>query len=1680
MISLNIKSSKKKKKYYLSDVCADDKGTNEPAIPFLDDDNFANLIEKILSENVKDWDVRIPKTIREQKIDSQIYDMMTEKDKEDLIPRLGERLRVNMEWQNIKSGKSEIGRTGGARNQVERLRKFDRPASERIKYKQGSFVTKRVRRPGNLIFPVHKYFMFEVAAKRKDMNLNTFLDEVIKFAAACLNDKTNGTFHAGISESGEIVGSIIDIDKVDEAVTKAIRENFKEYQVETVLKCIRSPQCIEVISASSKIDNKHVVEIDVVPQSAVVGNQTFSVKGKKKGMYLFYRYLDCEVKELDPAEIGEYIDRERNVLLEQRVEAEKRKTRARKENLTKTFKDFFCCGENEFEESLYPVLVLSHMKAIDRPKFASGDLFKSVPWRAVLDFNEKDDENGFQEIIENVHGKVFITHTIEDFSHHKRDDKTLKKTRDEITESSVPAWIYCNGSGKNESNEDARTWIHEKSKIFEKVLEFYNDIIPDRRGRICIPIFEKGNSVFTEAITQLILTFKKQCLVLSPSKSIVSMCWHELSCRPNTFPPKSTIDDFFLIGLPWNQINECIDAMIKLPKQLDGIQIPRSNGPPFTVEKKTVNELSDLDIVSINESFDIEHLDDEEKHLKEQQAREEYYQGGCIQWSNFFFKDQVLERDVYKELETHIRHAVELYDQEYLAVQKVAVYHQPGSGGSTTSRQILWNLRQDYRCCVVNKITNQTCDQIGRFRVLGEENDEENDIKPVLVLLDDNNEDAIAQFVDDLENESYNYNCDSFCVLLICFRVSALPLDRPAKYVMLRQVLSKDEHCWFQKSYDNLITKYNQNRGCNPKTLLAFNIMKENFNEESIKKSVRDFICDLTEKQRKMLKHLSFLNAYDLHFQSVPISCFDPLMAPPVQWIKYLNPSIRVLTSLCRKQGYGGHNSAIRMSNYRLSKPVLNTILDIEREKALGEGQTTVGELALEVMDSDCFRISFYKHEHKILMNILGDIMKKRDRIEANKGKLEKFSPLITELLDQKDTDQAIKIVSTTYEITDDPLVAQQLARLNAEVGNWEKAHQAIDDAINKKPNNSYLIHTKGQLYKDQMQTSFSSFNKEGTFPESNVDEAIRLTDKAMACYRKSQSLSESQDMSQQNPAGYESEILMAIELLRLLNQCTSLKPLSAVMRRSIRPEIISQQNYSFLKALPAIVNITVEKLERILHGTNRHIFHSHSRSLYTLEKKQLDRHKRELAKHFDVDNTLTLNKNEKFVPANVWSFLSAIRYADMKGLLKTIQIMSRQMNELRHYQLRIYLAMCFSVSLWNPSMIPIDPNDLLLLSRKYYETFGSSKSELAKLESYLYFTVFHWPLHSRQNWDSRISPYSVWSRAVSEWLQMDSKRSFKQRRSDKIFFYLGNKEQYPGLIRIEGSSSISNLARFQGIVNDNGTEINLTIHSFQSNQGHSLKIPFVKRLGRNVLYNRRTEVVIGIGLQGPRADWLEKPSSFRTFYKSSSKKYSQRQHHSMGNAPERYSHGRDSSQRNQGINSFNEWPRNTQSRSSCQRLQHSAPGEYQNQSQELRNTQPIPSYQESQYDNLTTEEHPYKSHGQKNTEPMLSGQRLQPWTTGGSSYLSQGKQPKSGDLLPEQIKHSQWEMFSSTPTNMAMQKQQGESKHAGGSGQHFNKAVGNRFNVAPAKQIGKFDNLKKTRYHLMHNILSYHLKTKY
>jgi hypothetical protein len=83
-------------------------------------------------------------------------------------------------------------------------------------------------------------------------------------------------------------------------------------------------------------------------------------------------------------------------------------------------------------------------------------------------------------------------------------------------------------------------------------------------------------------------------------------------------------------------VNECVSGILKSTKITQGIKIPRANGVPHTIDERVVSELSDLEIVGINECRGVEQLTADERCTKEQEFREEYHRGGEAKWQNFF------------------------------------------------------------------------------------------------------------------------------------------------------------------------------------------------------------------------------------------------------------------------------------------------------------------------------------------------------------------------------------------------------------------------------------------------------------------------------------------------------------------------------------------------------------------------------------------------------------------------------------------------------------------------------------------------------------------------------------------------------------------------------------------------------------------------------------------------------------------------------------------------------------------------------------------------------------------------------------------------------------------------------------------------------------------------------------
>ncbi|XP_052402387.1 sterile alpha motif domain-containing protein 9-like isoform X2 [Carassius gibelio] len=173
-------------------------------------------------------------------------------------------------------------------------RPFDK-RSESFEYIQNDILPPETG-PSNLIDPLHEYKLMANTENASEVNVfKKFRNETFRFAAACMNTRTNGTIHFGVGDEplykhGQIIGlEVPSRDKYVDEFDKGLQEHFKG-KSNIAMACIRPPKFVKVKCPDSK--DKWVIEIDVVPKYKLTQKKLFYTtldKKKKKSRCLFIR-----------------------------------------------------------------------------------------------------------------------------------------------------------------------------------------------------------------------------------------------------------------------------------------------------------------------------------------------------------------------------------------------------------------------------------------------------------------------------------------------------------------------------------------------------------------------------------------------------------------------------------------------------------------------------------------------------------------------------------------------------------------------------------------------------------------------------------------------------------------------------------------------------------------------------------------------------------------------------------------------------------------------------------------------------------------------------------------------------------------------------------------------------------------------------------------------------------------------------------------------------------------------------------------------------------------------------------------------------------------------------------------------------------------------------------------------
>ncbi|XP_076444627.1 sterile alpha motif domain-containing protein 9-like [Babylonia areolata] len=1031
---------------------------------------------------------------------------------------------------------------------LETYRAFDTQPKRSDVYEKGHVLPNESLRPGgNLLEPLHKYRIISTCDPA------ALAKETVTFAAACMNERVNGTIHFGVRGrqdcgpkeiAGEIVGMQVNETQYNLAVTDEIYSSFFPDQVDVALACIREVVCIPILHKDDADRCLSVVEVDVVPRTELVTDKTFYLKPHqdRNARPKLFRYMQGNATEIEGKDLSDFLDYKKT-LYELRKESETsfQKSMYRKHLHNKLH--HLLTGGYKYAD-IYPVVFLSPCsdEMTDEYLLENFRCLKSVDPIAVFDFDPLNDglhshPTGLYTMMERQLSQVHKTLTTDNFDENSEENKnstgnTFGKLHDDICNSSLRTWIFCNGYGPLGKREfQPAEWIRKRALGFKEALRFYEKQIPKENARILIFVLSSCCDVLLPALEEVFAKFPDQWILIAENEKAVQTLVSEL--RRRAYVDKEALEERSVTGMPWSHVNQSIMSIFGYSSG-NGCKLVSSSGSTVLLKERKKNEWSDLEILSTNQCSDerddlLKKGDDDDLRAKNRQTEEEYYRGAQVSWWNFLFKKHVLEREQVKELQEMA--------EDYLSgnnipknerVGVVNLFHQPGAGATTIARQVLWNLKSKYRCCVVKQITDQTSDHIANLRGFEEE---QQSALPPIVLVDNEDIDKICQLRSQLNEKARRLARGGkavhnvFCVLIVCRRIThrfskgrAIPYQDKA-CVMLDHELKPEDIQWFQDKYKELEARHKEKQGLNPKLLFSFNILKENFNPAYMQRMVGEFVSEIHDyKEKRLLRFVALINSFDIFFQTIPVSCFNAIMCPPqdqrkdrpelgkkvfsrgeIHWASKLSQSLNVLLNRTSKPFYGKDIKAIRIVNNNLSKKILETLIQLEEE--------SVSDVILDLLQSDIFKRSNESCVQSQLGKLVRDVLKTRRT--TGKGR-EKFSPLILRIGEKEDYMQAAKVLEAGFEVFEDPMLAQQIARVYIHIQEYEQAERFARIAIDMEPANFYLFDTLGQIYKQKLLGMWDYVVKSReTLEGDRAKEILDVAFTALDIFRGEQSLSD-------------------------------------------------------------------------------------------------------------------------------------------------------------------------------------------------------------------------------------------------------------------------------------------------------------------------------------------------------------------------------------------------------------------------------------------------------------------------------------------------------------------------------------------------------------------------------------------
>ncbi|XP_071234704.1 sterile alpha motif domain-containing protein 9-like [Salvelinus alpinus] len=519
----------------------------------------------------------------------------------------------------------------------------------------------------------------------------------------------------------------------------------------------------------------------------------------------------------------------------------------------------------------------------------------------------------------------------------------------------------------------------------------------------------------------------------------------------------------------------------------------------------------------------------EEEDIDSAVAKEtevDFYRGAPPQWLNFYWAERAtsadnttpfIKRDGYTELIQNIKKQC-----KGDLTSTMNLLHQPGSGGTTLAKQVLWDMRKKLRCAFLTGATSDItaiARQVIHLFTAGDQGPQ----NTVLLLLEDerileNLQDAIMKEIAETNITTHR----PVVIILNCVRKAVIKQEdrNNSRNVILRTELSEAEKKQFEEKQIEISRSYSNEH----KQFHGFNIMRENFSGDYVKETCA--FLNVRKKGRpknsQLLAFLSLVNAYvpGSHLLQSPCQAFlgppDPIYGGP-SFEQRMEPFTHLIVTFPARQGQDKH---VRMAHSLIAQQCV---------KVLATAGVTRSDTAT------AFLIDFCGEEvQQHLMPVIKDMLTKREitvdhqqntghetqdlfsqkcalqnkltKREMGEERTDTFSRLIHDIEAKESKSNCVSVLRLASEtITQNPFFPQALARFfYIRMREYVEAEQWAKIAKDRDPNSSFVADTLGQVYKNHLKSRVHD-------PSISAQDILELAEKAFEAFKDEERAAENE-----------------------------------------------------------------------------------------------------------------------------------------------------------------------------------------------------------------------------------------------------------------------------------------------------------------------------------------------------------------------------------------------------------------------------------------------------------------------------------------------------------------------------------------------------------------------------------------